>query len=208
MKIIKTLLVVSFVFCDMSFAVELSSKHLADQLDSKYKSIKTLKCNFEQDYLNKNFEHTVKQSGEVVIKIPAKMIFRYLQPADERKEIISDGKEIVMYYPKDKTYLKLSDFTSEGSVLGLSFLWGKGKISEQFSIISETKEILVVKPKKKNDKIQQVEITVDPKKHIVKRIVIIDKEKNKNDMSFSQCVINQPTNETFKIPEDAHMIKK
>jgi len=87
----------------------------------------------------------------------------------------------------------------------VTFLWGKGKLGDEFDISrTECKEclgtLLTLVPKKPDARFREVQLDIDPKTAQVRRSIVIDPDGSRNAITFSNLKVNVGLpKETFQL---------
>ncbi len=170
------------------------AKDVVNDLQSSYESIQTVQGTFQQTYRSKRFGNK-NASGNVRISKPGKMRWDYDQP--KKKMILMDGKHITLFDPEDRQVLRGKQPKDEELPVALSFLWGKGKLTELFkvSIASENKDEVVLKcvPKEPIPNTAEVLLTLSlGERVLVKASRIMDGFGGENEIRFLNMKVNEP----------------
>jgi hypothetical protein len=106
-------------------------------------------------------------------------------------------------------------FKQDGLTASVAFLWGAGRIREQFDVSwfdgtfgSKTDDHLQLVPKQANSVFAKLILVLDPKTHRVKQSVVVDPQGNVNQFVYDGVVFNkgQPQGTfTFTPPEGTHV---
>ena len=102
---------------------------LAKDLQARYQSIRDFSADFVQSYRAGVLKTKTQESGKVSVKKPGKMRWTYAKP--ERKELVSDGRQLYAYVPEDKQVI-VRDATTQAATPDL-FLSGRGDIARDFT---------------------------------------------------------------------------
>jgi outer membrane lipoprotein carrier protein len=144
----------------------------------------------------------VVSTGTVAFQKPAKMRWEYLTPS--KRSFVLSGDRIYALDPEAQTLTKAALPTSQLSA-SVTFLWGKGKLSDEFDISrTECKEclgtLLTLVPKKPDARFREVQLDIDPKTAQVRRSIVIDPDGSRNTITFSNLKTNVSVpKETFQL---------
>jgi outer membrane lipoprotein carrier protein len=105
---------------------------VASALQSRYNNIKDFTASFTQTYEGGVLRRKAVESGTVYIKKPGKMRWDYARP--EKKQFISDGQTMFMYFPADKQVMKNPVPEQEEATSAILFLMGKGNVTRDFDV--------------------------------------------------------------------------
>jgi len=177
-------------------------KALVDRMQGFYERTHDFTADFEQEYLYRTFNRTVVSTGTVAFQKPAKMRWEYLTPS--KRTFVLSGERIYALDPEAQTLTKGALPTSQLSA-SVTFLWGKGKLGDEFDISkTECKEcsgtLLTLVPKKPDARFREVQLEIDPKSAQVRRSIVIDPDGSRNAITFSALKTN------VALPKDTFQI--
>ncbi len=190
-----------------------SAEDVVQELQASYEAIHTISARFHQTYRSKRFE---PRDGEGLLWLqkPGKMRWDYTVP--KGRVLVSDGKNLMLYDPADEQVLVSRISKEEGLPIPLSFLWGKEKIADVFSVTlaqhAESKGEIRLRcvPRKPIPNVVEVELTLRRQKPVL--IVasrVIDALEGENQLTFSDLKTNPPVSEKrfeFKPPPGARKV--
>ncbi len=177
-------------------------KALVDRMQGFYERTQDFTADFKQEYLYRTFNRTVVSTGTVAFQKPAKMRWEYLTPS--KRTFVLSGDRIYALDPDAQTLTKAALPTSQLSA-SVTFLWGKGKLGDEFDISrTECKEcsgtLLTLVPKKPDARFREVQLEIDPKSAQVRRSIVIDPDGSRNTITFSALKTNVALpKETFQL---------
>lgn len=195
-------------------AGELSAGELADRVQAFYDKTKTFKAAFKQRYWIDAYRKSVDSNGQVVFAKPGKMSWRY---ESNGNRVVSDGKIIKVYEKEDKQMYEQSMEKSQYPA-ALAFLLGGGKLRKEFhlqkldpkSVGYEGGFVLLGLPKEPTPAYQKMILYVDSRTFQVRRVLLIDAQRNRNRFDFVQPVVNEkvPAGEfEFRPPPGTQIIR-
>ncbi len=167
-------------------------RSLVERMQGFYEKTQDFTAEFRQEYLYKSFNRTVVSTGTVAFQKPAKMRWEYLTPS--KRSFVLSGDRIYTLDPEAQTLTKAALPTSELSA-SVTFLWGKGKLGDEFDISrTECKEclgtLLTLVPKKPDARFREVQLDIDPRSAQVRRSIVIDADGSRNTITFSNLRTN------------------
>jgi outer membrane lipoprotein carrier protein len=167
-------------------------KALVDRMQGFYERTQDFTADFKQEYLYRTFNRTVVSTGTVAFQKPAKMRWEYLTPS--KRTFVLSGERVYTLDPDAQTLTKAALPTSHLSA-SVTFLWGKGKLANEFDISrTECKEclgtLLTLVPKKPDARFREVQLEIDPKLAQVRRSIVIDPDGSRNAITFSNLKVN------------------
>ena len=193
---------------------DLSSDVIAERVQSFYDGAKTFQAQFSQRYTIFAYNKKKESQGHVAFVKPGKMSWRY---SSNRNRVVSDGK-LLRVYEADNKQLYEQDMTKSAYPAALSFLLGQGKLTASFTVKKLNAQTLKFKggyvllaiPKEATPAYQKMLLYVDGKTFQVRRVLLIDAQKNKNVFDFSDPRVNEkvPASEfTFTAPPGTQIVK-
>ena len=193
---------------------DLSSDAIAERVQSFYDGAKTFQAQFSQRYTIFAYNKKKESQGHVAFVKPGKMSWRYTSNGNR---VVSDGKVLKVYEAENKQLYE-QDMGKSAYPAALSFLLGEGKLSASFTLkklSAQTAEfkggyVLLAIPRDPTPAYQKMLLYVDGKTFQVRRVLMIDAQKNKNLFDFSEPRVNEkvPASEfTFSAPAGTQVVK-
>jgi outer membrane lipoprotein carrier protein len=173
---------------------------LIDRMQGFYEQTQDFTAHFRQDYAYKSFGRTVTSTGTVAFKKPAQMRWDYETPG--KRSFVLSGERVYAWDPAAQTLTRAALPTSQLST-SVTFLWGKGKLLDEFSIVRVpcaecSGSLLVLTPRKADARFKELRLELDPKTAQVKKSVVIDPDGSENAIVFSALRTNvQLSKDTF-----------
>lgn len=168
---------------------------VVDAMQKVYDNTTEFTGNFTQKYTYTLLRRTQESKGSVKFKKPGLMRWDYAAPA--AKAFVVDGKSLWVHQPEDKNAFVNACFQQDGLTASVAFLWGQGKIKEQFNVSwfkgvfgEATDHHLELTPKKPNAVFAKLIIVVDPKSSRVKQSIVVDPSGNVNQFIYSELKFN------------------
>jgi outer membrane lipoprotein carrier protein len=177
---------------------------LAKDLQSRYQSIKDFSADFVQSYRAGVLKTQTRESGTVAVKKPGKMRWTYAKP--ERKELVSDGRQLYWYVAADKQVI-VRDATTQSSTPDL-FLSGRGDIARDFtpsyvdSPIPGTVALKLV-PRRSEPEYEYLVLAIDPGTRQIRGLTTRDHQGGESTLTFTNMKENRGLRDsdfTFKVP--------
>jgi outer membrane lipoprotein carrier protein len=175
---------------------DLSSEQIAERVQAFYDGAKTFQAQFAQHYTIYAYNKKKDSEGHVAFVKPGKMSWRY---ANNGNRVVSDG-HILKVYEAENKQLYEQDMNKGAYPAALSFLIGAGKLSASFTLKKLSADtakfkggyVLVATPREPTPAYQKMLLYVDGKTFQVRRVLLIDAQKNKNVFDFSDPRVNEP----------------
>jgi outer membrane lipoprotein carrier protein len=167
-------------------------KAIVERMQGFYEHTQDFTAAFQQNYAYKTFGRTVTSTGTVAFKKPAQMRWDYLTPA--KRTFVLSGEKIYAWDPGAQTLTRADLPTSQLSS-SVTFLWGKGRLLDEFTIVrlpcTECQgALLVLKPKKHETRFLELRLELDPKTAQVRKTVVVDPDGSENTIVFSDVKTN------------------
>jgi outer membrane lipoprotein carrier protein len=193
---------------------DLSSEEIAARVQRFYDGAKTFQAQFSQHYTIFAYNKKKESQGRVAFVKPGKMSWRY---TNNGNRVVSDGHLLKVYEAENKQLYE-QDMGKSAYPAALSFLLGEGKLASSFTLKKFSAETLKFKggyvllaiPKEATPAYQKMLLYVDGKTFQVRRVLLIDAQKNKNVFDFSEPKVNVPVPPSefqFATPPGTHVVK-
>lgn len=193
---------------------DLSAEVIAERVQAFYDGAKTFQANFSQRYTIFAYNKKKESQGRVAFVKPGKMSWRYTSNGNR---VVSDGRLLKVYEAENKQLYE-QEVGKSAYPAALSFLLGEGKLSASFAIKKLSAEtvdfkggyVLIAIPREPTPAYQKMLLYVDGKTFQVRRVLMIDAQKNKNVFDFSEPVVNLPVPPSefqFSAPPGTQVIK-
>lgn len=195
-------------------APALDVSELADRVQAFYDQSKTFKAKFKQRYFIAAYNKFKDSNGTVAFEKPGKMSWRYQNSGNR---VVSDGKIIKVYEQENKQMYEQSIDKSQYPA-ALSFLIGGARLKKEFKLEKldpaalgfEGGYVLSAEPKEPTPAFQKMLLYVDGATFQVRRVLMIDAQRNRNRFDFEAPVVNEvvPAAEfAFTPPPGTQIIK-
>ncbi|GMT42736.1 MAG: hypothetical protein IEMM0002_1147 [bacterium] len=189
-------LMLMFICIHPALAAEVSKDEIVKKLENRMAYIKNFTAGFKQRFFNASMGETEESSGLVAMQKPLKMRWEYMEP--EKQTILSDGKWIYFYVPRDKQVMVEPIGRLLGSHSPALFLIGEKKLTELFNIelepASNKDKIndvgLSLHPKEKNLTVKRVVIRAERGDFTIRSFTLFDRVGNRTEIEFSDMKLN------------------
>ena len=167
---------------------------LIDGVDRTFASMKDFSADFVQ-ISTISVNQTQEDEGHLYLTRDRKMRWEYRKT--EVKLFISNGKTLYSYFPLDREVGTEQVKNSMADRFPMMFLVGKAGLRNDFNF-AEVKQaplfagnrVIQLKPIKKNEDIQRIEIEVNPRTSLIDRMVILGTDQSRNEIIFMKIKIN------------------
>jgi len=174
----------------------MSAGELAERVQHFYDQSKTFKAKFKQRYFIAAYNKFKDSAGSVAFEKPGKMSWRY---TNNGNRVVSDGKTIKVYEQENKQMYEQNIDKSQYPA-ALAFLLGGAKLKKEFKLEKldpsalgfEGGYVLSAEPKEPTPAFQKMLLYVDGATFQVRRVLMIDAQRNRNRFDFEQPVVNEP----------------
>ncbi len=185
-------------------------KVIVDRVQAFYEVTRDFTAGFRQDYTYAASKRSKSSSGTVTYKKPAQMRWEYGAPSP--RTFVLAGDRVYMHDPEAKLVTRAALATNQLSA-SVTFLWGQGKLAEEFAItrkpcpecevspahprLSLVLELLPLKP---DPRFKKVLLEVDQATAQVLKSTVIDPDGSVNAISFLDLKTNTGVGEkAFKL---------
>ena len=191
---------------DVAQAPARSADALARALQARYERVRDFSADFEQTYRGGVLRTLARERGTVIIKKPGRMRWTYTHP--EKKEIVSDGQKLHMYFPQDRRVI-VNDVPPDGGAnTGAMFLAGRGDVSRDFTArFAENQPdgmvALQLTPRQTQAEYDHLVVGLDPATLQIRSLATLDRLGGENALSFSNLKENRGVADRvfeFRIP--------
>jgi outer membrane lipoprotein carrier protein len=192
-----------------------SAEQLAARVQARYDTIRDFEADFTQTYQGGLLRTKTTEQGTVAIKRPGKMRWVYTKP--ERKEFVSDGKQIFSYIPQDKQVI-VSPMPADAQTTPALFLTGRGHLVRDFTASfadvtgapSGSRGLKLV-PRKADPEIESLTLAVDPATFQIRQLIAVDRQGGQSTFTFTNLKENRNLSDKifdFQVPRGVDVISR
>lgn len=190
------------------------SEKIAEKVQAFYDSAKTYSAGFQQRYTIYAYNRTKDSSGKVVFAKPGQMRWTY---TNNGNVVVSDGKNLKIYEQENRQmYIQAVEKAQYAAAL--SFLWGEGSLKKSFvlTLLNSNElgfpggHVLLGTPRSPTPAFQKILFYIDSKTFQVRRVLLIDAQKNRNRFDFDTARVNEtvpPSLFQFTPPAGTNVVK-
>jgi len=162
------------------------ASELTDAIQKRYETVQHFQADFQQELTNAASGSVEKRSGKIWFKQPSLVRWDTTKP---EKEILVVGQNVVWNYVEaDKVALKYRSNQVFKSKTMIRFLSGKANLNEDFKVTEQGVEDGLIKvrllPKEPETSMVMAYIWVNPKTHLMGRVLIVDFFGNGNQVTL------------------------
>ena len=195
-------------------AAEMTGNDLAARMQKFYNKTRTFRANFKQRYWVEAYRKSKDSNGLVTFEKPGRMSWRY---KNNGNRVVSDGKTIKVY-EADNKQMYLQSVGKSQYPAALSFLVGGGDLRKTFRLAMldakamrfEGGYVMMGLPKTPTPAYQKVFFYVDAKTYQVRRVLLLDAQRNRNRFDFVSPIVNKKVAQDefkFQPPKGTRIIK-
>lgn len=200
----------------ISAAAEESVNEVINKLQASYDQTEDFSATFTQETVSKSIGAPAIMNGKMYIKKPGMMRIDYTDP--KKWQIISDGVTSWLYFPDDKQVRIYKTAEAFENVPFLNFLFGKGKISDDFTASfgeldkseAANNYLLVLAPKSADSTIERVLILVSKSDYLIKQLNTYDVLGSVIRIGFKDIALNSGLKDSmfhFIVPSGVETFK-
>ncbi len=192
----------SVLFLDVSYA----QANLAENLQSKYQNIQTLKANFSQNLTHRESGSVEKRQGTIIFEKPLKVRWETKSPHAEM--LLINPQEIWNYLPDEEVAYKYQPDLMQDMRTLIEVITGQAKLDEDFEVKKLGKEgdltVLHLFPYEPKPEMVEAVIGIDEQSMLIKKASVVDFYGNINTLQFDKIELNSKLNDdvfSFTPPE-------
>lgn len=164
-----------------------SADELAARVQRRYATVRDFSADFTQTYQGGVLRQTTTERGTLLIKKPGRMRWTYTAP--EKKEFISDGKQIYSYVPADKQVHVADVPEGGGDTSAALFLAGRGDLTRDFTAElagqSGNTYTLTLTPRRRQQDFDTLTLIVDKQSMQIHSLVATDQQGGTSTFVFT-----------------------
>ncbi len=166
---------------------------LTDAIQKRYESVQQFQADFQQELTNAASGGVEKRSGKIWFRQPSLVRWETYKP---EKETLVVGQSVVWnYFEADRTAMKYRTTQVFNSKTMIRFLSGKANLKEDFKVQEQGNENGLIKvrlvPNEPEPTMVMAYIWVDPKTHLLGRVLIVDFFGNGNQVTLQGLVTDK-----------------
>ena len=185
---------------------------LARALQQLYQGIRDFSADFVHTYRGGVLRTQTTERGNVVIKKPGMMRWIYTTP--ERKEFVSDGRQVYSYIPADRQVMVTTLPADDQATTPALFLAGKGDIVRDFTADLVESPVpgataLKLTPRRREPEYDYLVVALNPVTLQIRALSTRDRQGGDSTLVFSSMKENQGISDkefAFSPPRGVHVI--
>jgi outer membrane lipoprotein carrier protein len=195
------------LFMVMSFTSCLAQEDQVTKIQKAYENIKDITGSFVQKSTIKDLKRTDTYHGKFFIK-PPNMKWEYV--GDKPQVIYIKTDSILIYQKKENQVIKAKFDRATYGQAPIALLAGLGDIRQEFIVVSDSPDRLLIKPRKPMGNIDHVEVTPSDSAFPVKALIIVDSLSNRIEITLKDVKTNTGLKNSlfnFTPPKDATVVE-
>jgi outer membrane lipoprotein carrier protein len=165
---------------------------LLEKVQSSYKSVGSLKADFNQQSYLAALDISEGSSGKLYFERPGKIKWDYTKP--EPQTFLLNNESVYLYQPNEKQLVIDQMKEVLLSEIPVAFIMGVGKLSEEFTIKSfctnSDGNVLTLNPKKTESQVTELALLIDPSTNYPKGGKVTDQSGNVTSIVFENSQAN------------------
>ena len=189
-----------------------AASDLASRVQQRYASVRDFSAEFTHTYQGGVLRQKTTERGSLLIKKPGRMRWTYTSP--EKKEFVSDGRQLYSYLPAEKQVYVNDVPAGGGDTSAALFLAGRGDVTRDFSaqIAGEDAATYTLKltPKAKQQEFDTLTLIVDRASMQIRSLVASDRQGGTSTFVFSNYKENiglPDSTFVFRTPRGVKVVK-
>jgi outer membrane lipoprotein carrier protein len=216
-KIFLLLLSIFLVLAPLTVLGADSPEAVMKKVQAKYDQTGVFKARFQQVSRLKSMHQTDSAAGWMYFQKPCRMKWLYEFPAEQKKEVVSDGRLVWMYMPQDNLVMVYKLNQVLRSDLVMRFFSGIGQFQKDFKVSwahpPREGEPLVIDlfPKKEQPELKRLTLTINPRTYLVDKLAFANALGEETHFTFSQVnpkVKLEPDFFSFKPPPGVQVVRQ
>jgi len=187
------------------------------KVQEKYDQAGSFKTWFRQETRQAGTGHGDAASGVMYFQKPSRMRWQYESPADQKKEVISDGNQVWIYIPDDAVAMVYPLRQMLRSDLVLRFFSGIGDIARDFQLSWQRPPdagvsfVIKLEPRRPQAELKTLILTINPQTYLVENLEFNNSLGEETKFAFSRTTLGvkqPPAFFTFSPPPGVQVVRE
>ena len=185
---------------------------LAERVQKRYASVRDFSADFTHTYQGGVLKQKTTERGNLLIKKPGRMRWTYMSP--EKKEFVSDGRQLYSYLPAERQVYVNDVPAGGGDTSAALFLAGRGDVTRDFTAQLAGQDAatytLKLTPKARQQEFDTLTLIVDRTSMQIRSLVASDRQGGTSTFVFSNYKENiglADSRFVFKTPRGVKVVK-
>lgn len=175
------------------------------------------KSHFRQESRLRAVHQAERAEGWVYFQRPSRMRWQYEDPPEQKKEVVSDGRQVWMYMPQDNLVMVYPLQKVLRSDLVMRFFSGIGQVRQEFNLSwhkppeKEANWVVDLFPKKPQPELKRLTLTINPRTYLVEVLEFTNALGEETRFNFSRTQLDlklEPSFFNFVTPPGAQVVKE
>lgn len=175
------------------------SEEITRRIQQQYETLKGFKAGFTQELTNAASGEVEKRRGSIAFMQPSLIRWETVEP--EKELLIVGEKAVWDYFSEERLAIKYPLAQVLSSKTMIRFLSGKAQLEEDFAVENQGQEGGLVKirltPKEPEPSLVLAYIWVDPKKYLIRSVLLMDFYGNGNQVNLSNLELNPGLSKSY-----------
>jgi len=216
-KFFLSLLSITLLLTPLAASGADSPETVMKKVQAQYDQTGVFKSRFQQESRLQAMRQTDSAAGWMYFQKPCRMKWLYEMPAEQKKEVVSDGRLVWMYMPQDNLVMVYKLDQVLRSDLVMRFFSGIGQFQKDFKVSwsrpPQDGEPLVIDlfPKKEQPELKRLTLTINPRTYLVDKLAFSNALGEETRFAFSQVNLNvklEPDFFSFKPPPGVQVVRQ
>jgi outer membrane lipoprotein carrier protein len=147
----------------------LTPQEVIGKVQGQYDRSGAFKAYFRQESRLKAVHQGETAEGWMYFQKPCRMRWQYERPTEQKKDVVSDGRQVWMYMPQDRLVMVYQLDQVLRSDLVMRFFSGIGQVRQDFDIswnrppVEGANYVIDLFPKKPQPELKRLTLTVNPR---------------------------------------------
>lgn len=185
---------------------------VAARVQQRYASVRAFSADFTHTYQGGVLKQKTTERGTLVIKKPGRMRWTYTAP--EKKEFVSDGRQLYSYLPAEKQVYVSDVPAGGGDTSAALFLAGRGDVTRDFTAELTGQDAatytLKLTPRARQQEFDTLTLIVDRASMQIRSLIATDRQGGTSTFAFSNLKENITVADstfTFRTPRGVKVVR-
>ncbi|MGQ9689163.1 MAG: LolA family protein [Desulfobaccales bacterium] len=187
------------------------------RVQEKYDQAGSFKTWFRQETRPAEGTQGERASGVMFFQKPSRMRWQYDSPPDQKKEVISDGRQVWIYIPDDALAMVYPLNQVLRSDLVLRFFSGIGEVPRDFHLSWQRPPeagqsyVIRLEPRQPQAELKRLILTINPLTYLVENLEFSNALGEESRFAFSRTTLGvklSPTFFTFIPPPGVQVVRE
>ncbi len=195
----------------------LTPEEVITRLQQQYDRTGAFQAHFRQESKLPGESGAEAAEGQVYFQKPTRMRWLYETPAEQKKEVVTDGVKVWIYLPQEHLVTIYALKAVLRSDLVMRFFSGIGQISKEFTLAWKRPPekggafIIDLIPKTPQPELTRLTLTINPQTYLVERLEFSNQAKEEIRYAFSRMTLDvklKPGFFTFAPPPGVQVVEQ